>query len=579
MIAETKNCQNCKQAFTIEPEDFEFYEKMKVPPPTWCSRCRAQRRAVFRNERNFFRQKCGLCAKDAISVYSPGAQFPVYCQECYWSDKWDPLAFGIEYDQSKSFLDQFRELSRHAPRPALINKGSINSHYTHLCANNKDCYMLIESSNNENVLHGYWMQRSRDCVDNAYGTNVELCYETLACFDSYRLRYALTCFNCSDSWFLKNCVDCQDCFACVNIKHKKYCFFNKQLSKEEYEKAIREYRLETYKGIERALTDAIAFYKKYPHRYAEIINSPGSTGNYMTNSKNCTSCYYAYLAEDSKYSAHILEDIKDVYDVDTAGLHAELLYEDLNTALSVSRITFSNRCWTGSEIAYSEHLDDCTSCFGCIGLRQKSYCILNKQYSKEEYSKRVLEIMSSMKEYGEFFPQEFSPFAYNDTIAQEYFPLERGDAAKRGYQWRDAVDRDVRPTINARDLPKTAVETDESILKEILGCEHDGTCNDNCTKGFRIAPEELAFYKKMSLPLPRRCPNCRHVRRVQQLNAFKLWHRKCTCAGSKSENSLYTNAVEHFHKGEHCPNEFETSYAPDRPEIVYCEQCYQAEVA
>src|SRR3989344_1857420 len=507
MIAETKNCQNCKQAFTIEPEDFEFYEKMKVPPPTWCSRCRAQRRAVFRNERNFFRQKCGLCAKDAISVYSPGAQFPVYCQECYWSDKWDPLAFGIEYDQSKSFLDQFRELSRHAPRPALINKGSINSHYTHLCANNKDCYMLIESSNNENVLHGYWMQRSRDCVDNAYGTNVELCYETLACFDSYRLRYALTCFNCSDSWFLKNCVDCQDCFACVNLKHKKYCFFNKQLTKEEYKKAIQEYRLETHEGIERALANANIFYKKYPHRYAEIINSPGSTGNYMTNSKNCTSC------------------------------------------------------------------------FGCIGLRQKSYCILNKQYSKDEYAKRVSEIMSSMKEYGEFFPQEFSPFAYNDTIAQEYFPLEREDAAKRGYQWRDAVDRDVRPTINVRDLPKTVVETDESILKEIIGCEHDGTCNDNCTKGFRIAPEELAFYKKMSLPLPRRCPNCRHVRRVQQLNAFKLWRRKCTCAGSKSENSLYTNAVEHFHKGEHCPNEFETSYAPERPEIVYCEQCYQAEVA
>ena len=119
----------------------------------------------------------------------------------------------------------------------------------------------------------------------------------------------------------------------------------------------------------------------------------------------------------------------------------------------------------------------------------------------------------------------------------------------------------------------------KSILKEILGCEHDGTCNDNCTKGFRVAPEELAFYKKMSLPLPRMCPNCRHVRRVQRLNTFQLWYRKCQCAGPKSENSLYANAAEHFHKGEHCPNEFETSYAPDRPEIVYCEQCYQAEVA
>ena len=42
--------------------------------------------------------------------------------------------------------------------------------------------------------------------------------------------------------------------------------------------------------------------------------------------------------------------------------------------------------------------------------------------------------------------------------------------------------------------------------------------------------------------------------------------------------SDYQNTVEHSHHKGKCPNEFETSYAPDRPEIVYCEQCYQAEV-
>ncbi len=42
---------------------------------------------------------------------------------------------------------------------------------------------------------------------------------------------------------------------------------------------------------------------------------------------------------------------------------------------------------------------------------------------------------------------------------------------------------------------------------------------------------------------------------------------------------LYKNlAKHHLHGEKHCPNEFETSYAPDRPEIIYCEKCYQQEV-
>ncbi|MBI4253199.1 hypothetical protein HY623_03435 [Candidatus Uhrbacteria bacterium] len=39
MNSEQRICQNCKQSFIIESEDFMFYEKMKVPPPTWCPEC------------------------------------------------------------------------------------------------------------------------------------------------------------------------------------------------------------------------------------------------------------------------------------------------------------------------------------------------------------------------------------------------------------------------------------------------------------------------------------------------------------------------------------------------------------
>ena len=82
----------------------------------------------------------------------------------------------------------------------------------------------------------------------------------------------------------------------------------------------------------------------------------------------------------------------------------------------------------------------------------------------------------------------------------------------------------------------------------------------------------------MNLPLPEFCPNCRHYQRLKQRNPLKLWHRKCQCNGNESENGIYTNTIAHQHRTEPCPNEFETTYSPDRKEIVYCERCYQQEV-
>ena len=111
-------------------------------------------------------------------------------------------------------------------------------------------------------------------------------------------------------------------------------------------------------------------------------------------------------------------------------------------------------------------------------------------------------------------------------------------------------------------------------------CPHKGACNDQCATAFRIVPAELALYRHLGIPLPRLCPSCRHFDRMRQRNPYQLWHRKCQCAGDASANGAYHNTAKHFHAaGGACSNEFETSYKPERPEIIYCEQCYQAEVS
>jgi hypothetical protein len=68
--------------------------------------------------------------------------------------------------------------------------------------------------------------------------------------------------------------------------------------------------------------------------------------------------------------------------------------------------------------------------------------------------------------------------------------------------------------------------------------------------------QELEFYHKYHLPLPRKHPDQRHLERTKLRNPKKLRDRTCN----------------------NCWITIKTSYSPDRPEKVYCEQCYNHEV-
>ena len=91
MTQETRICQNCQKEFVIEPEDFAFYERINVPPPTWCPECRMIRRMVWRNERSLYKRKDNFYEKNIISAISIEKPFKVYSNDVWWSDKWDPL--------------------------------------------------------------------------------------------------------------------------------------------------------------------------------------------------------------------------------------------------------------------------------------------------------------------------------------------------------------------------------------------------------------------------------------------------------------------------------------------------------
>ncbi len=428
---------------------------------------------------------------------------------------------------------------------SLINANSVNSEYTHLAADSKDCYMLIESSNNEKCNHSYWMQLSKDCLDCAFVNGSELCYEVFVAYNCYKLFFSKECRDCTDSYFLQDCVGCSNCYGCVGLRNKNYHIFNQPYSKEEYSKILAEKKEQIKEGdIEVLKKEFKEFALKQINKYAYIQKSVRSTGNYLLNTKNCVSCFHGDDAENCKYGYHVWRNSKDNMDVCTAGRDVELAYESINIGIKGYNIKFGIQNWNGnSDLTYCEGCSGSSNLFGCLALNKKQYCILNKQYSKEEYEALVPKIIEHMKEtgeYGEFFPSKISQFAYNETVAQDHFPLSKEEALSKGYVWKDEEEKNV------------------TIGGDIFGCAHKGKCDDHCTVGFKIIQAEKDFYDKMGLPVPTLCPNCRHYERLRQRNPLKLWHRKCMKLG--------------------CINEFETSYAPDRPEIIYCEQCYNNEV-
>ncbi len=573
MQSETRTCQNCKAEFVIEPNDFGFYEKIGVPPPTFCSECRMQRRHAWRNITSLYSSKCALCDKSVVTLYSPDSGITIYCNKCWWSDKWDPKSYAMDYDFSRTFFDQFNELMHKIPHMAVVNDdgiASLNCEYTHDWWFSKNCYMSFSGWYVENVMYSFFVTAGKDIMDCMLNmADTSFLYESINSTHGFYLKYSQFSRSCINSQFLYDCQDCSYCFMCSGLRHKKYCFKNKEYSKEEYEKILNEYKLDTWSGVEKTQKEYDEFILNYPRRCVWFKQNKDCSGDIISYSKNSKNCFIAKECENCKYCDFIISD-KDCQDVTMSGETQEC-YEGAIVDHSQLNL-FGIFSVKSQDIKYTQHCHNCKYVFGCNALRNSSYCILNKQYLKEEYEELMPKIMKHMNDmpyvnqkgneyrFGEFFPTEFSPFGYNETQAQEQFPLTKEKVIQNGYKWQDNIQRTIgKETLKSENISDSINNIDDNILSEILSCIE-------CKRNYKIVSNELIFYRKMQIPIPRRCFHCRSYAKVKRMNLFKLWHRSCMC---DKEN--------HEHKGK-CPNEFETSYAPDRLEIVYCESCYQKEI-
>lgn len=461
--------------------DIEFIKEMGFEDSGMSFHDKMQRLMAFRNEGKLYRRKCDFSGDEIISAYRDGVPYKVYKNSVWWGDEWSGLDYGREFDFSRGFFEQFDELMRDVPREGTSVFNSINCDYSSHTRESKNCYLNTLAVRSENVYYSYWAVNDKNVVDCIMVNNSEICYD---CIDGENCYMCFVCQNvrdCSDCYFSFQLNGCRNCLFCSNLSNAEFYVRNKKVSEAEF-KRLRD---EAMADFENSKKDYFEMVNNTIHRSVDNLNCENVTGLHVFNSRNCRNVFAVDNSEDIVDTISA-SDGKNIYSCYSAGWPGCERVYFCDVSRGCTDIAFCVYSWFSSGLRYCDSMSSSHDCFGSVGLKHKRYCIFNKQYSKEEYELIVNKIIDHMKktgEWGEFFPFELSPFAYNETPAMDHYPLSKEDAPT----WYEASGE----------------------------------------KRFRITEAEKSFYDRFGIPYPSKHPDDRHAERFALRNWYRLFDRKC----------------------------------------------------
>jgi hypothetical protein len=302
-----------------------------------------------------------------------------------------------------------------------------------------------------------------------------------------------------------------------NLRNKEYYFKNQKLSKEEYEQKIAEYDFSLLADQKRAKNEFEDLRKNFIVKGKHQVNCENCHGDYLVGCKGCNEIYFSDGCQDSN---NILRGTEDINSFDcVVGGKIEFCYNLLQPGWCYMS-AFTNGCNRCKYTYLSEMCTDCDECVGCISLKRGKHCIFNKQYTEEEYKdlkKHIFDELNRTEGFEDFYNPDASPFEYEETIADLYFP-------------------------------QNAMETKEENLGE-----------DKCVLCGRInkpTESEMKIYKKMGVAVPDKCFSCRIMALARPYSVVNMKHSSCSNCGEKTT----TGVSERNYKK------------------VYCEKCYLKEV-
>jgi hypothetical protein len=545
-----KTCEHCGEGFIISNEEFSMYEKVDIELPTLCFFCRVKLHLSFWMFGKFRKGKSDLSGESLITVLPEKSRYPIYTLLEWHSDKWDAMNYAVDYDEKISFFQQLQHLQEKVPHPHQNGSKNTNCDWCDDVWNSKNCYLSRSMEECEDLFYSYRNVKVKNSIDATVSFNCEKCYEISDCHHSYHIFYSKHSRDCVDCYFLYDCRNSQNCFMCWNLRGKSYCIENVQYTREEYLEKLKSYNLGSYKSIQnfKRRFQEIA-QKEVVHKENFNLKSYNSSGNYLLDCKDCQNCN---TLSDSENCLNCLRGLNDKSSIDIDGCW----YMELSGSCGACLNGYAEKYCVWSSSRYSEYLDlciECEYCFGCVGLKKKKYCILNKQYTKEQYEVLRNKIISDMKnrgEYGKFLPYSMSPGPFNFSTSFTYFPdTKKEDILKLGGYWED-INKSHLEGMPTSELPDDIKDVPDPITTQAL------ICGDTGWK-FNIAQNELIFYRDNNIPLPRYHFDVRTRNALKYLTVVKAYPYTCF----------------------YCKKDIQAYYLPEWGyKKIACEECYKQNI-
>jgi hypothetical protein len=498
-------------------------------------------------------RNCDLTGKRCISPYHPDKNYPVYYREVWWEKKRRGLEFGRDFDFTRPFFEQFGELQSLVPIESTRSVNCENSEYCNGVQDCKNSYMLLGSNKCQDSMYLDGCSYASSSALAWKCKYLELCYHIYQSSNLFHCFYCELCFGCSDVRFSRLCFDCHHCFGCVNLQHKKYCIFNKQHSREEYLSFINSFDQGSLAHTGKAWQRTKQFMQMVPTRGTVEWDNDCCEGDIIFNSQHCK---HAFTIENCDRSTYIY-DVKNAeysMDLDNTSHCSGLCYQAVQSS-QLFHTCFAVNSHGCSDSFYVMDSYRLNHCFGCVGLYQEHYCLLNKRYKRQEYYKileRVVEHMKETGEWGQMFPPTLSRFGYNESSAMSDYPVEEQQAVEGGYSWSH-YSRPVKgegDAILSEQLPDRILDVPDSIVGKKIKCSETG-------KLFKIQKSELLLYKLLNVPIPRVAfpRSLKNVRSAR--NKMVLRHRNCSNIADS------------------CKAPVETTYPEEIPQLVFCDDCHR----
>ena len=517
-----------EQGFEIERE---FCEKYGIPYLQISPVERLRALLAYRNDRRLYRRKCDATGESLISSYRPDCGFQIVKSDVWWGDSWDGLDFAQNTDPTKPFFQQFAALNRRVPREGTSVIRAENSDYNSHTRDSKDCYLSHLAVKAETLLFSYWTVGARDVLEGFYTTDCELCARCSYVTKCYGCVHLVDCSSCNDCHFSSELRGCSNCLFCYNLSGKHYYLYNQPCSKEQFEAAKSQF----LSGDEALYTAAVGILEKnlltQPRRAQHTLNSENVCGDHIQNSRDV---FNAFDVLNCDRGFNVTNGGGDfiVHSYSVGFPSCSHVFSSV-TVRDSSQIFFSANCWNSHNLWYCDNCVNCTDCFGCVGLKRRRFCVFNREYTETDYRELLAlwrEQMIERGEWGLFFPTQYSPFCYDETAAQDFFPLSREDIVCRGWQCSPVSETAAHESSANSSLPAGAKK-----------CQV-------CSKAYLRAPKEIDLCQQFGVPLSTRCPDCRITHKLETRSPYALVERLC----SKCQGATLTSLSENLSQNPWC---------------------------